>query len=634
MPFSLDKASFDRTLAATQEALLSKQNERGVWEGCLSSSALATATAVCALTLVNRTEYRRLIDDGLSWIAEHPNADGGWGDTVLCKSNISATVLCWACFGTVGGTDQRYRKVIDRAEAWLINNAKGLDPKLLIRALDERYGQDRTFSAPIISMCIITGRFRAQENPWPEVRPLPFELAILPRWLYKVLRLEVVSYALPALIAIGQSRFHFAPPMNPLTRLLRYLARKRTLRVLESIQPESGGYLEAITLTSFVMMNLTAIGLANHAVVRKGAEFLESTVRTDGSWAIDRDLSTWVTTLAVNALAIDDDFARKTSCQDRAGIQRWLIDQQTKEARHPYTGARPGGWAWTDAPGGVPDADDTAGALLALKNLALDDGRAGQAAEVGLVWLLELQNRDGGIPTFCRGWQQLPFDRSGNDLTAHALAAWQGWRSQVNTKLQHRLRKAIDRAAEYLRDTQTKDGSWPALWFGNQYPPNEQNHTYGTARVLSALVTLDEPHRESVSPMIARGTDWLIRAQNDDGGWSGALSSGCNVPSTIEETALAVTALGKLIANHDSVGHDSAGYGSADSAMPSRQKLDDSITGGVNWLIDSTQQGRNIAANPIGFYFAKLWYYEQLYPVIFLVGALQQVKKLDEREIM
>jgi squalene-hopene/tetraprenyl-beta-curcumene cyclase len=25
---------------------------------------------------------------------------------------------------------------------------------------------------------------------------------------------------------------------------------------------------------------------------------------------------------------------------------------------------------------------------------------------------------------------------------------------------------------------------------------------------------------------------------------------------------------------------------------------------------------------PIGFYFAKLWYYERLYPLIFTVGAL------------
>ncbi len=39
-----------------------------------------------------------------------------------------------------------------------------------------------------------------------------------------------------------------------------------------------------------------------------------------------------------------------------------------------------------------------------------------QAARAGLIWLLALQNRDGGWPTFCRGWGVLPFDRSGADL--------------------------------------------------------------------------------------------------------------------------------------------------------------------------------------------------------------------------
>src|SRR6266568_4695463 len=46
------------------------------------------------------------------------------------------------------------------------------------------------------------------------------------------------------------------------------------------------------------------------------------------------------------------------------------------------------------------------------------------AAMAGIHWLLNLQNADGGLPTFCRGWTNLPFDRSAPDLTAHALRAW------------------------------------------------------------------------------------------------------------------------------------------------------------------------------------------------------------------
>ena len=53
---------------------------------------------------------------------------------------------------------------------------------------------------------------------------------------------------------------------------------------------------------------------------------------------------------------------------DREPIAAWLMDQQYRGV-HPFTGAAPGGWAWTDLPGGMPDADDTAGALVALHTL-------------------------------------------------------------------------------------------------------------------------------------------------------------------------------------------------------------------------------------------------------------------------
>src|SRR5215510_9173507 len=65
-------------------------------------------------------------------------------------------------------------------------------------------------------------------------------------------------------------------------------------------------------------------------------------------------------------------------------------------------------------------------ALLALWNLAGEEHL--DSARAGFQWLLDQQNKDGGIPTFCRGWGTLPFDRSATDLTAHAIGAWSVWR--------------------------------------------------------------------------------------------------------------------------------------------------------------------------------------------------------------
>src|SRR5690606_29187907 len=83
--------------------------------------------------------------------------------------------------------------------------------------------------------------------------------------------------------------------------------------------------------------------------------FLIRSMRADGSWPIDTNLATWGTTLACKALGTMD-----------APVRQWLLEQQYQHV-HPFTNAAPGGWAWTDLPGGVPDADDTAGALGALK---------------------------------------------------------------------------------------------------------------------------------------------------------------------------------------------------------------------------------------------------------------------------
>ena len=47
---------------------------------------------------------------------------------------------------------------------------------------------------------------------------------------------------------------------------------------------------------------------------------------------------------------------------------------------------------------------------------------------------------------------------------------------------------------------------------------------------------------------------------------------------------------------------------------------------GKNWLIEAIETGQLDDPSPIGFYFAKLWYHERLYPVIFSVAALSRLR--------
>ena len=588
-----------------RDALLAERIAGGFWTGELSASALSTATAVCALALAGRVPSRGkdagaaledaacndLIRNSLLYLAKHQNADGGWGDTEKSFSNISTTMLARAAF-QIGGAADEYHQCLDRAADY-VHRGGG------IAAVRARYGKDKTFAVPILMTCALAGL-----ADWSEVDALPFELACVPPRFFATLRLPVVSYALPALIAIGQARFAKHPPRNLLTRAVRAAAVEKSLRVLDAIQPTSGGFLEATPLTSFVTMALASAGRADHPVCRKAVEFLAQFVRADGSWPIDSNLSCWLTTLAANALDgdLDDDRSRRGNEAESASLRQrlrektrdWILSCQFRE-RHPYTNAAPGGWGWTHLPGSVPDADDTAGALLALSKLPINDASR-EAARLGMRWLLDLQNRDGGWPTFCRGWTNLPFDRSGADLTAHALRALVAWQGECGL----RIDRAIAAGFRYLGREQCADGSWLPLWFGNQHVVGEENPVYGTARVLTAY----QEFGLSRDPAAQRGLAWLCRAQNEDGGWGGAKST----PSSVEETSLAVSAL-----------VDVAEEGGQDARAPR-----EAAQRGVRWLIEQHGAGASFEPAPIGFYFAKLWYFERLYPLIFATAALRR----------
>src|SRR5262249_25101382 len=152
----------------------------------------------------------------------------------------------------------------------------------------------------------------------------------------------------------------------------------------------------------------------------------------------------------------------------------------------------------------------------------------------------------------------------------------------------------------YLGRSQRPDGSWLPLWFGNQHAPYDENPTYGTARVLAAYRDLAMMNSEPAR----RGVAWLLSAQNADGGWGGAV----NTPSSIEETALAVEVL------LDAPGVDTSG---------SPQQA---VNKGLVWLVQQVELGGLDRPTPIGFYFAKLWYYEKLYPIIFALAAFGRAR--------
>src|SRR5262249_2580972 len=119
-----------------------------------------------------------------------------------------------------------------------------------------------------------------------------------------------------------------------------------------------------------------------------------------------------------------------------------------------------------------------------------------------------------------------------------------------------------------------------------------------------------------------RGVAWLLDAQNGDGGWGGAK----NVPSSVEETALAVEVLVEF-----ALGARSASKGEQHHLLALRAR--EAVNSGLEYIVQRGETGGLYAPAPIGFYFAKLWYFEKLYPIIFSVAALgRALRRLSPRQ--
>ncbi len=142
-----------------------------------------------------------------------------------------------------------------------------------------------------------------------------------------------------------------------------------------------------------------------------------------------------------------------------------------------------------------------------------DFDRVTGASQRAIAWVLAMQNRDGGWGAFDRDNDHeflchVPFadhnamiDPSTPDLTGRVLEML----GIVGRKLGD---PAVDRAVAYIRQTQEADGSWFGRW--------GVNYIYGTWQVLVGLKAIGLPLD---NPAMVRGANWLLACQQPCGGW-------------------------------------------------------------------------------------------------------------------
>lgn len=272
----------------------------GFWTRDLISSPSATAAAVSALVVAEqhfddvpqvgpplndswtpgslfRGEFTQLVVQNLRWLSERQNDDGGWAEAEGGRSSLAATLLVHAAF-QLTGVPAKAAGLIDRAEEF-VKQAGG------VAAFRREYDGD-----PALAASVLVNFALADLASWRRVPSWPWGLlgSLVGR---RRGALQSPDVAAAPLLASGLAKFRHAPPLNPLRRLAMRMAHKPALAMLEELQGVSGGFMESIPQTSFVVMSLAAAGLQEHAVVRRGVEFLLSTVHGDGGWPSRRPTS-------------------------------------------------------------------------------------------------------------------------------------------------------------------------------------------------------------------------------------------------------------------------------------------------------------------------------------------------------
>ena len=497
-----DEGTLVNAISRATALLLAEQHQpEGYWVGELSSSPLATAMAALALHLRDAHAHDERVRRAVTWLLDHQQPQGGWGDALDDPATINATSLVIAVLTLLAPTHPAVPPALSRARAAL-----------------ETWGGYAAVGNP--ALCTLSGPCRtvsamAGLMQWSRIKPLPPEVILLPRRLQRTISTTFPAYlSLATLHATRMDTPAWAGTLRPrsLRKARAWLARAQGL---------NGSFEESAFLTGLIVMAHQAAGLGALPWLPHAVDFLVDDQRSDGSWPIDRDLENFDTDLAIFAL---HEAGHDPAAARFQATRRWLLARQCDVPCFP-TGARPGGWAWAQ-PAGWPDCDDTAYSLRALCLLGAPRGSAPIRRAVR--WLLRMQNGDGSWSTFVRG-SRMPFDHDCPYVTAHVLSALQMAGAFATD------RRPLERTLDYLRRVQRPDGSFPAVWF--------RDYVCGSAAVLEALADLNL----TALPMARRCARWLLANQNDDGSWGPWRGFSSSATGSAEETGWALGALARTV---------------------------------------------------------------------------------------
>ncbi len=521
--------SIDRATAF----LVSLQHESGYWLGELEADTTLESDYIFYLHVLGKFDPIR-VQKLAEYVRRRQLSDGGWNIYQDGPSEVNATVKAYFALKLAGDSP---------------NAAHMQEARTRVRELG---GLEKTnsFTRLYLALAGVLG--------WEMVPAVPPELMLLPNWAYiNVYEMSSWTRAIVIPLTILYSRkpcwpvpesAHldelFCDPSRKtrafdLTAELSwrnaFLALDRALKIYERL-PWKPGRNRAVEKASDwifehlerseglaaiypAMMNaiyaLMALGHGpDHPVTAQQIEELGRFEIEDADTIRMQPCLSPLWDTAIAAYALTETDRKCGDALERAA--KWMLNKQITgpgDWQIKNRDAAPGGWAFEFRNDFYPDVDDTAFVLMALRNIDFSDRhRKDEAIELGMKWMVSMQNRDGGWAAFDRDndrsfLNNIPFadhnamlDPSSPDLTARVLECLGhfGWTTS---------NQRVQRAVEYLRREQLPCGAWYGRW--------GVNYVYGTSGVLRSLTGVGLKN----DPAIKKAGEWLRSVQNSDGGF-------------------------------------------------------------------------------------------------------------------
>ena len=551
-----------RALEATQEYLLSIQNEDGHWCGELEGDTILQSEYILCNVFLGREHEDRVLKAAED-IRRKQLPEGGWAIYPGGPPEVSASVKAYFVLKLLG----------DKPDAPHMASAR----ETILRL----GGIEATNSFTKIYLSIF-GQY-----DWRKTPAVPPEIILLPRWFY-INIYEMSSWSRAIVIPLSIIWAHkphcsVAPRAN-IKELYGPTYRKRSnglwatlfhgldrgLKLLEKlpIKPSRelalkraeawilerldgsdglGAIFPPIVNTIFALRCL-GYPVEHPTVQGQIAELEKLEIEEDETLRVQPCFSpVWDTALALNALVESGMPASDPAIQRGA---HWMLDKRGHsdgDWRIKNRQTTSPGWFFEYANPYYPDNDTTAMVLTALSKVEFPDERSEKSRGLGiresLAWQMSMQNSDGGWSAFDKDCDKqllchVPFadhnamiDPSNEDITARILESLSCLGYDKNYG-------PARRAVRYLLRRQEQDGSWYGRW--------GCNYLYGTWLVLWGLNCIGE---EMDTPAVHRAVGWLQGCQNDDGGWGETPGSYEDAtrkgrgPSTPSQTAWALMGL-------------------------------------------------------------------------------------------